>query len=106
MINRARKWQERQKLLAARAPRVRVDRCTVTERGDGYHYEVVIEGFGLRPAISPPLVTVGGVTLERPRFEPGGRRVTGQLPGRPRDGYVVIDLRYARWEGRAADEAI
>jgi hypothetical protein len=98
MTGPARKWEERQKLLASREPRVRVDRCVVKE-GKKRSYDVVIEGFGLLPAITPPHITVGGVALEQARFEQGGRRVTGVLRDPPKDDQVIVDLGYARAEG-------
>jgi hypothetical protein len=101
MIGPARKWDERRKLLASRKPQVRVDRCVVTENEKGYR-DVVIEGFGLLPAVTPPLITVGGVTVELARFEQGGRRVTGIVRVRPSDGRVIVDLGYARAEGYAS----
>ena len=100
MIGPARKWRERQKLLASRKPQVRVDRCVVTEVEKG-NYDVVIEGFGLRPAITPPHITVGGVPLEQAKFEQGGRRVTAVLRNRPKDDQFIVDLGYARAEGHA-----
>lgn len=98
MIGPARKWEERRKLLASRKPQVRVDRCIVVESEKGYR-DVVIEGFGLLPAISPPHVTVGGAALEFAKFEQGGRRVTGIVRDRPKDDQVIVDLGYARAEG-------
>ena len=86
--------------MAGRAPRVRIDRCQVIEGEKGY-YDVVIEGFGLRPAITPPRIVVGGVPLEGVRFEEGGRRATGVLREQPRDYQVTVDLGYARAEGEA-----
>jgi hypothetical protein len=100
MTGPARKWEERRKLLASRKPRVRVDRCVVTEREKG-HYDVMIEGFGLLPAITPPRIAVGGVLLEQAMFEKGGRRVTGVLRDRPKNDQVIVDLGYAHAEGYA-----
>lgn len=98
MLGPTRKWEERRKLLTARAPTVRIDRCVVQQDEKGV-YRVEIEGFGLRPAISPPSVTVGGQELEEWTWEPGGKRVSGILRGRPADDRVVVDLGYARTEG-------
>ena len=103
MTGPARKWEERRKLLASRKPHVRVDRCVVTasDKGD---FEVVIEGFGLLPAITPPRITLGGKTLQRTKFELGGRRVTGIVRERPVNNRLVVDLGYARAEGLAVVE--
>lgn len=100
MIGPARKWIERRDLLAARRPQVRVDRWVIAEGEEGY-YDVVIEGVGLLPAITPPHITVGGVTLENATFEQGGRRVTGVLRELPKAERVVVDLGYMRTEGYA-----
>jgi hypothetical protein len=100
MIGLARKWEERRKLLASRKSQVRVDRCVVTQGEKGYR-DVVIEGFGLLPAATPPHITVGGVTLELAKFELGGRRVTGVVRDRPKNDEVIVELGYARFEGSA-----
>lgn len=94
MIGPASRWVERNKLAAERRPRVRVDRCVVTKSVEG-SFEVTIDGFALMPAIVPPMVTVGGVPLERMEFELGGRRITGVLPEEPESRRVVVDLGYA-----------
>jgi hypothetical protein len=100
MIGPARKWKERQKQLAERKPRARIDRCEVAQDEKG-RYMVVVEGFGLVPAVSPPQITVGGVPLEEIRYEKGGRRLSGVLREPPRDGRVVVDLGYAQATGEA-----
>jgi len=96
----AKKWEERRQLLASRKPRVRVDRCRM-ERAAAGGYHVVIEGFGLQPAFSPPQIAVGGVPLEGATFATDGRRVTGILRESPEGRQVVVDLGYAIAEGTA-----
>ncbi len=98
MIGLARKWHERLKLLASCQPQVRIDRAAVTQVQKG-QYDVVIEGFGLRPAITPPAITVGGAPVEQLKFESGGCRVTGVLRTRPVDDRIIVDLGYARATG-------
>jgi hypothetical protein len=100
MIGLARKWKELRELLAAYQPQVRIDRAAVTQAQNG-QYDVVIEGFGLRPSVTPPAITVGGAPVEQLKFESGGRRVTGVLRARPVDDHVIVDLGYARAIGRA-----
>jgi hypothetical protein len=99
MIGIARKWLERQKALAARAPRVRIDAVT-TAAGDKGEYGVVIEGFGLSPAVTPPTITIGGARVEELKFGPGGRRVTGVLRSPSSGDEIVVDLGHARAAGR------
>lgn len=99
MTDSAREWKKRQELLAERKPQVRVDRSMVSEGEKGY-YDVVIEGVGLLPAITPPHIVVGGVTLEQAKYERGGRQVTGVLRAPPEDDKVVVDLGYVSAEGR------
>ena len=98
MIGPARNWEERRRLLASRAPKVRVDRAVVRTGKTGT-YEVTIEGFGLVPAISPPQITVGDVPLEETSFARDGRTVTGVLRDRPKHQHVAVDLGYAVAEG-------
>lgn len=97
----AREWEERRQRVAARRPQARVDRCVVRAGAEGT-FDVVIDGFGLVPAISPPHITIGGVLLERPRVEQGGRRLTGMLTERPRSTEVEVDLGYVRTAGKMA----
>jgi hypothetical protein len=105
MTRRARNWEERRKLAASRRPHVRIDRAIVRKGGKGqYGFELVIEGFGLLPAISPPQVTVGGILVAQPTFATDGRSVTGALRERPANPQVVVDLGYARAEGTATFE--
>ena len=103
MMGPAREWEERRQRVAARRPRVRVDRCLVRAGAEGT-FEVVIEGFGLVPAFSPPHITIGGVLLERMRVEQGGRRLTGTLAARPRGTAVEVDLGYIRTVGKVTPE--
>ena len=98
-----RKWEELRKLLASRKPKVRVD-SVVVRTGSSGKYEVTIEGFGLRPAISPPRILVGGVLLEEATFERDGRTVKGVLRYRPKNQQVLVDLGYASAEGKVAVE--
>jgi hypothetical protein len=99
MIGIARKWLDRQKALAARAPRVRIDAVTMAAADKG-EYGVVIEGFGLRPAVTPPTITIGGVRVEELKFEAGGRRATGVLRSPPSGDDVLVDLGHARATGK------
>ena len=99
MTNPARGWRKRQELFAERKPRLRIDSSVLSEGEKGY-YDVVIEGIGLLPALTPPHITVGGVTLEQAKFEQGGRQVRGVLRERPKDDKVVVDLGYASTESR------
>ena len=101
MLGRTKKWEERRKLLMSRTPIARIDRCAVT-RDDKGRYRVEIEGLGLHPALAPPTVLIGEQELQEAKFEPGGRRITGVLKGRPSDDSVRLDLGYVRVEGRAA----
>jgi hypothetical protein len=103
MTGPGRKWEERRRLLASRKPKVRVD-SAVVRTGKGGKYEVIIEGFGLRPAISPPQILVGGVLLEEATFARDGRTVTGVLRHRPKNQQVLVDLGYASAEGKLAVE--
>jgi hypothetical protein len=98
MTDPTNEWKRRQKLVAERQPVVRIDDVTIEEGNDGY--KVAIDGFGLRPAISPPLVTVGGVQVEKLRVEEGGRRLTGYLPEKPQSNEVMVDLGYACGKGK------
>jgi hypothetical protein len=68
-------------------------------RGATGRYDVVIEGFGLTPAVSPPWVAVGGLRLEHASFARDGRRITGTLRDRPANHAVIVDLVFARAEG-------
>ena len=103
MTGPARKWEVRRRLLASRGPTVRLDRAVVRTGRNGT-YEVTIEGFGLRPAISPPHITVGDVPLEEASFSKDGRTVTGVLRDRPKNQHVAVDLGYAVAQGDAAVE--
>jgi hypothetical protein len=102
---RTRNWEERRRLAASRKPQVRIDRAIVKESAqEQYVFEVVIEGFGLLPALVPPEVTVGGVLVQPPTFAANGRSVVGVLRERPPNLHVVVDLGYARAEGTATFE--
>lgn len=96
------KWKDRQKQFAARAPRFRIDRCEL-KRGKG-GYTLVVEGIGLRPAVSPVSVTVGGKPVTDMRFQPDGRQMTAALEKAPKDRNVVIDLGHVVGKCSAADE--
>jgi hypothetical protein len=101
----ARKWEERRKLLASRKPAVRIDRAIIKTASRGeYGYEVVIDGFGLVPAIAPPNITVGGEALEQLTFAIGGRTVTGLLRDRPKGQRICVDLGYTTLEATAVIE--
>jgi hypothetical protein len=96
-------WKEMQKMIAARAPIVRLDRCHVKPVSDNKRkkkrsYEALIEGYNMHQAISPPRVTVGGVMLENIRFQDDGTAIRGTLSKRPRDRTVVVDYGFTRAE--------
>jgi hypothetical protein len=94
-------WKEMQKKIAARAPIVRLDRCyvkPVSNNKKKRSYEALIEGYNMHQAISPPRVTVGGVMLEKIRFQDDGTAIRGTLSKRPRDRMVVVDYGFTRAE--------
>jgi hypothetical protein len=91
-------WKERREKIAARAPVVRLDRCSVKPLAKRGSYEAVIEGHNLHQAISPPKITVGGATLEKIRFQDDGTAIRGVLSKRPRGRVVVVDYGFARAE--------
>ena len=99
MLKREREWLEMQKRSADDRIVVRLDSALVEPLEDqGGYYHVVIEGFNLHPRIAPPLVTVGGVTLEQIQYQPDGRRIEGVLKEKPGSGPVTIDYGYAEAE--------
>lgn len=96
-------WRERHRRAASRKPWIRLDRAQVNPLAEGRGYEVVIEGFNLHPVISPPRVTVGGVLVERLKFQKDGRAVRGVLPRKPPSHLVVVDYGFARAELKGED---
>lgn len=96
MLKRQREWLEMQERSAENRVVVRLDSASVELRADGYY--AVIEGFNLHPRIAPPLVNVGGVTLEQIQYQPDGRRIEGVLKEKPGSGTVTIDYGYAEAE--------
>ncbi len=90
-----REWLARQKQAQERKPLLRIDRVHITSLGPEKGYEVVIEGFNLRPSISPPSVRVGQVLAENLIFEKEGRVIRGLLREKPRDSSVVVDYGFA-----------
>jgi hypothetical protein len=101
--NRQRAWDERQRRAAERRPRIRVESCEVRPLATGEGYAATITGFNLHGVISPPRITVGGVALQRMRFETDGRTVRGVLAGEPDGDTVVIDYGFARAEAAVVD---
>lgn len=90
------RWLERHRKAAARRPRIRLDRFSVTPLGRGAGYDVVIEGFNLRRRVGPPHVTVGGVRVLRLQLQPDGRVIRGVLPEEPRDRRLEVDFGFDR----------
>src|SRR5207249_1235468 len=105
MATREELWWERRKRAVEHKVRVRVDRMSIKARTPRRGYEVVIQGFNLHRAISPPRITVGEVTLEQIDFDPGGLAIRGILPRQPRSRRVVVDYGFARaeWSGQAGN---
>lgn len=102
-IGPTRKWKKRQNQRARNRPQIRIYHCGLIAQGDG-GYMIVVEGYGLRPGITPPLMTLGGVPIENLKFEPSGRRVTGVIRAHPGEDVLVVDLGFACLESRCASE--
>jgi len=98
MQRRAQEWLARQKQMAARRPRIRLDGCTLEALPQGKGYAVVIDGFNLHQAISPPLITVGGVQLELAKFRRDGKQIRGVLRKKPDGEHVEVEYGFARAE--------
>ena len=101
--NRERAWRERQRRAAERRPRIRVDSCEVRPLTTGEGYAVTITGFNLHGAISPPMITIGGIALQHLQFEPDGRTVRGTLAREPDGNAVVVDYGFARADATVVD---
>jgi hypothetical protein len=101
MLKREQAWRERQKRIAARSPQVRIDRCTIRALDRAEGYEVIIDGFNLHQAISPPRVTVGGVPADSLGFARDGKQLRVRLKRKPAGDRVEVDYGFARAEGRA-----
>jgi hypothetical protein len=107
MATRADAWRARQKQMAERSPTIRIDRCTIEPlQGDKGQeadkgYLVVIEGFRLHQAISPPRITVGKLVVESVTFRADGKQIRGVLRARPDDDRVRVDYGFAHAESRA-----
>jgi hypothetical protein len=98
MLRRAQAWVERQKQMASRRPRIRLDSCTLEPLPKGTGYAVVIDGFNLYQAISPPLVTVGGERVEPVNFRRDGKQIRGLLRKKPDGEHVQVNYGFARAE--------
>lgn len=98
MLSDERRWRERHAEAVAREPRIRIDGVEISAVDGGRRYAVVIFGFNLHAAISPPRVTVGGLDLEAMTFSPDGRTIGGILPSPPGNQRVVVDFGFARAE--------
>ena len=83
--------------LEGRRPWIRVDDARITEAKGGPQgrWDVTISGHNLKMAVSPPRITVGGVPLMRPVFEPSGKLITGTLTEEPATDEVVVDYGFA-----------
>lgn len=101
MLKREQAWRDRQQRIAARGPQVRIDRCTIQALDREEGYTAIIEGFNLRQAISPPRVTVGGVSAHALTFDRDGKHLRVLLKQLPDGDRVEVDYGFARAEGRA-----
>jgi hypothetical protein len=91
-------WLEIHKRAAKKKPWIRLDRFAIKSRRGEIGYDVVIAGFNLRSGAIPPLITVGGITVERLKFERAGRVIRGFLPAAPPNEHLVVDFRIVRAE--------
>jgi hypothetical protein len=84
------------------APRawIRLDRVRVEPLEDRSGYRVIIDGFNLHRAISPPRVEVGGVPLQQLEFQRDGRCLRGVLAREPANPVTVVDYGFARAEAK------
>jgi hypothetical protein len=98
MTSHRERWQARQKRAAERKPWIRLDRYYMKPQTGKDTYEVVIEGFHLASAVSPPRITLGGVPVRGLKFKPDGRAVWGILSKEPANDVLVVDYGYARAE--------
>lgn len=100
MATISKQWRKKHQQWEERKPKIRLIGLEVEFLGPGQGYAVVIEGFNLYGAISPPKVTVGGIPLEHPEFYPNGRFIRGKLSRKPQSDRVVVDYGFARAELR------
>ena len=90
------RWQEKRRRQTERQPWIRLDEVEIESDAKGDGYRVTIKGANLRPAIAPPLITVGEERLAAVEFSPDGRQITGRLKERPTARQVVVDMGFAR----------
>lgn len=82
---------DNRRVKKGRRPWIRIDACTVACNKNAAPYPVKIEGFNLRPGISPPIVTVGGQPLRELEFALDGRSIKGVLTDVPKGTRCIID---------------
>src|SRR5262249_43735626 len=93
-MTRAERWIELQRQAAGAPARLRDDNARVRrEKGE---YAVLVKGFGLHNALSPPSLTVGGVPAEDLRFQPDGLALHGVLRLMPTDERTVLEYGFTR----------
>lgn len=92
MIESEEKWKARQRKFAERVPRFKIDSCKLEPHKSGY--QIIVDGIGLRPAISPMTVLVDGITETKFSFLPDGRQLKISLNRAPEIGDVELDFGY------------
>jgi hypothetical protein len=107
MSNHRSRWHEKRRRQIERQPWIRLDDVEVESDPKGDGYRVMIKGFNLRPAIVPPMITVGDERLTDVEFDPDGRQIVGHLKECPTSLTVVVDMGFARaeWLPEEAKEA-
>jgi len=100
-MTRGERWIDDRKRAAQARPRIRIDSLELTTHPDGRGYLVVLKGYGLYRAITPPSLTVGGAHVQELQFQADGLLLRGVTPSKPATMHAILDYGFTRVESNA-----